>query len=71
MDILAISYIVTLQRQHHRPEAFHDKRDSFERDIIIGRFGSFSTVVIFGVLFDLSYLPKDYYSHANIIYIIA
>ena len=58
-------------RLRPRNEAFHDKRDSFERDIIIGRFGSFSTVVIFGVLFDLSYLPKDYYSHANIIYIIA
>ncbi len=52
-------------------EALHDKCDSFERDIIIGRFGSFSTVVIFGVLFDLSYVPQDYYSHANILYIIA
>ena len=55
----------------YRREACHDKCDSFERDIIIGRFGSFSTVVIFGVLFDLSYLPKDYYSHANILYILA
>ena len=52
-------------------EAFHDKRDSFERDIIIGRFRSFSTVVIFGMSFDSSYSPKDYYSHASILYIIA
>ncbi len=32
-------------------EAFHGKCDSFERDIITGRFRSFSTVVIIGVLF--------------------
>jgi hypothetical protein len=52
-------------------EAFHGKCDSFERDIIIGRFRSFSTIVIIGVVFDLACFPKDYYSHANIIYIIA
>ncbi len=33
-------------------EAFHGKCDSFERDIIIGRFRSFSTIVTFDVLFD-------------------
>ena len=52
-------------------EAFRGKCDSFERDIFIGRFRSFSTIVIFSVSFDSSYLPKDYYSHANILYIIA
>ena len=54
-----------------RPDAFHGKCDSFEHDVIIGRFRSFSTIVIFGVSFDSAYLPKDYYSHANFIYIIA
>ena len=58
-------------RERPQSEAFHGKCDSFERDIIIGRFRSFSTIVIFGVSFDSSYLPKDYYSHANILYIIA
>ncbi len=37
-----------------RLEAFHSKRDTFERDIIIGRFLSFSPVVIFVSAIDLT-----------------
>jgi hypothetical protein len=40
---------------NHVSEAFHGKCDSFERDIITGRFRSFSTMVILGVSFDSSY----------------
>ncbi len=42
-------------------EALHGKRDTFERDIIIGGLLSFSPIVIFVV----------YFSHANTICIFA
>ncbi len=49
-------------------EAFHSKRDTFERDIIIGGFLSFSPVVIVVVWFYESSPPKDYYSSTNTIF---
>jgi hypothetical protein len=48
-------------------EAFHGKRDTFERDIIIGGLLSFSPIVIFVVWIYKSASPTDYFSHANTI----
>jgi hypothetical protein len=52
-------------------EAFHGKRDTLERGIIIGGSLSFSAIVIFIVWIYKSFSPKDYYSHANTICIFA
>ena len=49
-------------------EALHGKRDTFERDIIIGGSLSFSPIVIFVVWIYKSSSPKDYFSHANTIF---
>ena len=46
-------------------EALHGKRDTFERDIIIGGSLSFSPIVIFVVWIYKSASPNDYFSHAK------
>ena len=57
---LCVTVQVQSFKEYYPCEAFRGKCDSFERDIIIGRFRSFSTIVIFGVLF-ASHLPMGLY----------
>ena len=57
--IIGVAFTVT--------EALHGKRDTFERDLIIGGLLSFSPIVIYVVWIYKSASPKDYFSHANTI----